>query len=144
MLMQCVKSIIIDCWLEQSHNHTKEPTPHFKGIKSSVLCCWVFHYVQFQHLVEMKTRFVHLVYFAQPNNIEKCWCFVTYYHYVNWVVRHFWMVNHAIVPTCPNQILKESTDLSSFVENFIMFIFSSFVYSKHDFWTWFIKPNQTM
>jgi len=57
----------------------------FKGIVSSVLFCWVTHYVHFQQIVDLKTRFQYIEHFAQTNNIGKdygVWIFIIVLWYV--------------------------------------------------------------
>ena len=97
ILLQFGKCVIIEWWLELSCNHTNVPTPNITGVNGSVLCCWVFHYVHFQHFGVLKTRYLHIVYFAQPNNIQNLRSLIICYSDVKWVMRHFRMVNRTIV-----------------------------------------------
>jgi len=63
----------------------------------------------FQHFGVLISRYIHIVYFAQPNNIENLWSLVIYYRDVNWLMIHFQIVNRAIVESyhIPNKILKK-------------------------------------
>ena len=96
-IVEVRECVIIERWLEQSCNHTNVSRPNFKGIYSSVLCSLVFNYVHLRYFGELKKRFLHIIYFAQPINIDKYWCFVTYNRYVNCVMRHFQIFNRTIV-----------------------------------------------
>jgi len=144
ILLQWVKCVIFDGLLEHSSIHTIVPTQNVTGYNSSVLFCWVFHYVHFLILVNWKSDFCTS--FILPNQ-SKCITVSLFCNLLAWSDE--WNAlfsngnsnNRAIVPTSQNQILKDSTVPSLLIERFIMFIFCILVNCKHDFLTSFFLPN---
>ena len=135
--------LIFPRWLEQTCNRTNLLNPNFKRIICSVLCYSVFHYVHFQRVGDLKTRFLdndHFVYSSSIVIMSVFFKFIIVFNqqFLCWFEQ-----------TC-NRTYVLKSNIKGIVISvlicwlFIMFIFSVLVTWEHDFWTMIILPKQTI
>jgi len=58
------KFFFFPSWLEHTRNRTNLPIQSYKEMVSSVLFCWLYHYVDFHCLADLKTRILDIYIFA--------------------------------------------------------------------------------
>ena len=59
-----LKFFFFPSWLEHTRNRTNLPIQSYKEMVSSVLFCWLYHYVDFHSLADLKTRILDIYIFA--------------------------------------------------------------------------------
>ena len=111
---------------------------------------WVFHYVDFQRFVDVKTWLLDIEHFALPNYIKYnidilnliivTWCMKSVLLQFTILIRKTCYRTNVLTPN-----LKELSVmyLYSYFERFIMFIFSVLVTRKSYFWTLISLANKT-
>ena len=107
------KCLIFKWWIELMWNRTNVPKRYFN--ETTVLSfCYALKYVHFRHFGELKTRFLDIVHFAQPNNFGnsfEVWKFIILLLWVKCVIFE-WLIeqscNHTNVPTPNFKVINSS------------------------------------